>query len=57
MEGAEDGGLKMMWSCSGESSVGRNDASGLTRSFFFVRRKEDSWRAKMMTGLDCDRQH
>jgi hypothetical protein len=43
-DGAEEGGLKMMWSCCGEFFEKRKDESGLTFSRCFVRRYEDSCR-------------
>ena len=43
-EGADEGGLKMMWSCFGEFFVRMKDDSGLILRRCFVRRKEDSCR-------------
>jgi hypothetical protein len=45
-DGAEEGGLKTIWSCcTGVFEYeGRNDGSGLTFRRDFDRRYEDSWR-------------
>lgn len=43
-EGADAGGLKMMWSWFGEKGEDRKDESGLMFRSFLVRRWEDSWR-------------
>ena len=40
-DGAEEGGLKTMWSCRGELLERRKEASGLILRCCFVRRKED----------------
>ena len=48
-EGAEDGGLKMMWSCFGELLEILNDDSGLTLRRCFVRRNEDSCRLALVS--------
>lgn len=46
-EGADDGGLKMMWSCRGEFSERRKDESGLMLSRCFERRYEDCCRREL----------
>ncbi len=43
-EGADEVGLKMIWSCLGESFERRKDAFGLMFKRCFVRRYEDSLR-------------
>jgi hypothetical protein len=47
-DGADEGGLKMMWSCCGEFFESRKDASGLTFRRCFVRRYEDSCRRAVL---------
>lgn len=58
-DGAEEGGLKMIWSCciGVFEYEGRKDGSGLTFRRDFVRRYEDSWRldAALIASRHCAR--
>ena len=57
-DGADDGGLKMIWSCctGAFEYEGRKDGSGLTFRRDFERRYEDSWRADaaLSASKHCD---
>lgn len=57
-DGAEEGGLKMIWACSTGvfEYEGRKDGSGLTFRRDFERRYEDSWRADaaLSASKHCD---